>query len=433
VEGPEVEGSERPEVEGLEVEEQVEVEDEVPAEVVEEQWVEAVQLRPVEVEELHPAVGPEQPWLCNDCPKAFETNRQVYDHWRTCHKNPGTCAACGKSFVSQKLLRKHVKYVHGDSIDHSCGQCGLGFTEQVKLTRHQRVCGVPGLRSSRLLSLDECALCERRFSRPGNLRRHVIAAHKVLLRGGGPSFLQRVRARRAKRAAIAIACNICHAAFTLRADLQQHMRKKHEVRSRGAAARAEQEPPEDVQSCDHCPTQCRTGKELRKHMLSEHKGEKVWTCFECDKAFSSPGSLRAHRSRHHSGARLFTCSPGLGHAGCGKAFRLNDSLRKHKKVCGQVTGKPFNQLSGVQRRRRVDARVDRFRQELEGLDGEERHLFLLRLARDPDILDTINPFDIEDVLSVSGHSNRFRSLHSPCSLSGTAACPTVCCSRCCAS
>jgi uncharacterized C2H2 Zn-finger protein len=116
------------------------------------------------------------------------------------------CAACGMSFTSQKLLQKHVKCVHGDTTDHSCVQCGLVFTEHVKLARHARVCGVPGLRNTQL---DECALCEKRFSRPGNLRRHLIAAHKVLLRGSGPSFLQRVRARRAKRAATALACNIC--------------------------------------------------------------------------------------------------------------------------------------------------------------------------------------------------------------------------------
>ena len=126
-----------------------------------------------QVEELLVDVG----WTCRHCPKVFLTRRQVYDHWRTSHKNPGTCAACGKGFTSQKLLQKHVKCVHGDTTDHSCRQCGLGFTEQVQLARHARVCGVPGLRNSRLLSLDECALCEQRFSRPGNLRRHVIAAH----------------------------------------------------------------------------------------------------------------------------------------------------------------------------------------------------------------------------------------------------------------
>jgi hypothetical protein len=340
-------------------------------------------------------------WPCHHCPKTFQTRRKVYDHWRTSHQNPGTCGTCGKSFPSRKLLKKHVKRVHGSSTN-SCGQCGLGFTEQVKLARHARVCGVPGLRNGRQLSLDECALCERRFSRPGNLRRHVIAAHRVLLRGGGPSFLQRVRARRAKRAAAALACRICSAAFTQRPDLQRHMRKKHQVRGRGAAARAEQ-PPDDVQSCDHCPAQCRTGKDLRQHMHRDHKGEKVWKCYECEKAFARPSSLRSHRSRHHSGDRLFACS----HDSCDKVFRLHDSLKKHEKVCGHFTGKPFSQLSSSQRRRRVDTRLARFRQEMDSLDGEERHLFLLRLARDPDILDTHNPFSIEDILSVSEHFYSF--------------------------
>jgi rubrerythrin len=385
--------------------------------VVAEGQVEEVR---VEVEGAPPQVDKpleeEQVWACVRCPRTYQTRRQVYDHWRTSHKDPGSCPTCGKSFTSQKLLQKHVKHLHGVSADYNCRRCGLGFTGMAKFTRHERVCGVPGLdlRSSRLLSPGECALCERQFSRPGPLRRHVIAAHKVLLRSGGPSFLQRVRARRAKRALAkqALACNVCNAAFTHLADFQRHTRKEHKVRSRGATvqdvgARGE-EAPDDVHACQYCVALCHTGKELRKHLLSEHKGEKVWTCADCPKAFKSPASLKAHRYRHHgSGARLFTCSPGSGHGGCGKDFRLHDSLKKHLKVCGQVTGKPFNQLSGVQRRRRVDARLDRFRQELEGLDGEERHLFLLRLARDPDILDTINPFTIEDVLSVSEHLDKF--------------------------
>ena len=139
----------------------------------------------------------------------------------------------------------------------------------------------------------------------------------------------------------------------------------------------------------------------------------MWRCYQCEKAFARPSSLRAHRSRHHSGDRLFACSPGPGHGGCGKVFRLHDSLKKHNKVCGQFTGKPFNELSSAQQRRRVDARLARFRQELDSLDGEERHLFLLRLARDPDILDTCNPFSIEDVLSVSEHFDSFQIITFP--------------------
>ena len=142
-------------------------------------------------------VEEEQVWNCENCPKTYRTRRQVYDHWRTSHKDPGSCAACGKQFASRKLLQKHIRNVHDGSVRHVCEVCGLGFTVKAKLTQHARVCGVPGLRarSSSFLSLDQCALCEKRFSKPGNLRRHVARAHRILLRGGGPSFLQWVRSR----------------------------------------------------------------------------------------------------------------------------------------------------------------------------------------------------------------------------------------------
>ena len=378
------------------MEEQAEVE-EVEEQVERVEQVEQVEGAALQLDEL---VEEEQVWACGHCPKTYHTRRQVYDHWRTSHKDPGTCAACGKHFASHKLLQKHTKSVHDGSVSHVCEVCGLGFTEKAKLTRHARVCGVPGLavRSSSLLSLDQCALCEMRFSRPGNLHRHVVRVHKVLLRGGGPSFLQRVRSRRARRAAIALTCNICSDAFTQLAELQLHTRRKHPVRARATVARRQQEAPEDIQPCEHCPTICRTGKDLRKHMLADHKGEKVWACSLCDKAYKSPGALKDHRYRHHGGgARLLTCLQGPGHGGCGKVFRHNDSLKKHKKVCGRFTGKPFNQLKPSQRRRRVAARLDRFQQELAGLDDEEREQFLITLARDS----VINPFGIEDILSVS--------------------------------
>ena len=100
--------------------------------------------------------------------------------------------------------------------------------------------------------------------------------------------------------AVSLTCNICGKA-------------RHRAGSRVAVARGEQEAP-DVQSCDHCPAQCRDGKELRKHLLTEHKGEKVWPCNQGEKAFKSPGSLKVH-----SQARLYPCTAGPGHDGCGCA------------------------------------------------------------------------------------------------------------------
>ena len=52
-------------------------------------------------------------------------------------------------------------------------------------------------------------------------------------------------------------------------------------------------------------------------------------------------------------------------------------------------------------RRRVAARLHRFQQELAGLDDEEREQFLLRLSRDS----VVNPFTIEDILTVSYQIN----------------------------
>ena len=59
-------------------------------------------------------------FACTNCPKIFFTKRQLYDHWRSNHEEPGSCSACGKSCASKKRLKEHIKIVHGASVQNLC-------------------------------------------------------------------------------------------------------------------------------------------------------------------------------------------------------------------------------------------------------------------------------------------------------------------------
>ena len=74
------------------------------------------------------------------------------------------------------------------------------------------------------------------------------------------------------------------------------------------------------------------------------------------------------------------------------------------KSCGSAQHKAWEDIGRTQRRRRVAARVKKFQEELESMNGEERAMFLRTVARDqPNLLEkaTTMPLTMQDVLQVN--------------------------------
>ena len=76
------------------------------------------------------------------------------------------CPDCKKSFLQQKLLRKHFLSRHGDARSHVCPFCPTSFKRKDHLTRH--VTDTHSL----VGKLFDCSQCDAKFQSNERLRQH---------------------------------------------------------------------------------------------------------------------------------------------------------------------------------------------------------------------------------------------------------------------
>lgn len=155
-----------------------------------------------------------------------------------------------------------------------------------------------------------CTLCENKFQRPADLRRHMQQHEEPLL-----------------------ACDVlgCERNFHRVDKLRDHVRQAH----KGDVATEEgiliiQMPPEPVQPssthlCLSCNLVFQRESQLNQHIARKHI--RRYQCNECDKAFNLNADLERHKkTRHNSAAEaLFKCSE----AGCSLTFTRQDNLQRH--------------------------------------------------------------------------------------------------------
>ena len=230
----------------------------------------------------------------------------------------------------------------------------------------------------------------------------------AVLLGLQDRYSARVRARRK------ISCATCYITFGTNYSFKNHMKKKHGGSQLLAPGPAGAEGgfagefmmvldgramgDEDALPCKFCDMMFDSRKELVKHKIEKHKGERVHPCSACDKCFKSLPTLNQHKSRNHGG-HVYVCE------GCGKRFKTNDSLKRHRMLtCGKPRHrKDFNNLSKWGKGHRVKTTAEEMISKLDGMGEEERRRTVLAIAKKrPGILDhmTKSPFTITDICQV---------------------------------
>lgn len=138
--------------------------------------------------------GPEKPFTCEICQKAFARRDTLICHRRT-HDGtkPFRCKICDKGFSRRDKLQCHSR-VHSGEKPYSCLVCNRAFAQSDKLKCHMRT--HTGERPH------PCDLCDKRFA-----RRDTLHCHRRTHTGEKP-----------------FPCNICGKRFARRDKLTCHKR-----------------------------------------------------------------------------------------------------------------------------------------------------------------------------------------------------------------
>ncbi|XP_014219914.1 zinc finger protein 341-like isoform X2 [Copidosoma floridanum] len=205
----------------------------------------------------------EKYYCCSVCKSSFSNLEALQHHTETTTHDYG-CPHCGKSFLIERFLRRHLK-THTSFARFACEDCGKAFKTEQYLANHK------------LIHSDEtpfhCPHCPARFKRKDRLGRHMLI-HDLSKRLKCPfrSYLgcmsEFSRPDKLKRHLLThnnvkrFSCNICNRHFHRAQALKHHEINKHSLK------------------CDVCSHifrskeqlvshNCEQSSELRKHTSSQ--------------------------------------------------------------------------------------------------------------------------------------------------------------------
>ncbi|KAM7292510.1 uncharacterized protein ISCGN_025653 [Ixodes scapularis] len=265
--------------------------------------------------------------MCNDCGKSYTTREILANH--SCVRRPPldrfSCGVCGKAFTRHNYLLKHLPVHTGQ---HSCPVCGKWLRSLDSLANHVRMC--TQVQEISLHGKVNCSHCHQEFTNAAEFRRHQYEhthVHRCGVCGGRFRNLALLNAHVCQ--GLPVECDACGQVFDTVSALDEH-RPTH---------------GEPQFKCELCGKAFFRGEALSKHpcvhvldpsagpdAASRKKAAPSLTplvCEVCGSRFSSTSSLNVHKNLH--GEKRFQCDV------CGKRFHRKDLLLEHHAVHGDPT------------------------------------------------------------------------------------------------
>ncbi|XP_018121565.1 oocyte zinc finger protein XlCOF22-like isoform X1 [Xenopus laevis] len=229
------------------------------------------------IESASPMQAEVQSFTCYECGKCFVSQRDLFKHLRI-HTGKKTflCCECGMCFVHQIDLHRHMKSHTGDR-PFSCSVCGKRFRSQSDCNRHLII-----HTGEKPFACSECGRC---FGFLSSLRRH---------------FSLHMRKEQ-------FSCGHCGECFVLQSHLNNHLRI-HSIKK----------------SCPECGKCFAREIDLNRHSTT-HTGQKMFSCSECGKDFGFESDLHRHL-RTHKEKKAFSCPE------CGRGFECESDLSRHLRI-----------------------------------------------------------------------------------------------------
>lgn len=203
----------------------------------------------------------EKYYCCSVCKSSF-SNLEALQHHQETTTHDYACLHCGKSFLIERFLRRHLK-THSASARFACEDCGKAFKTEQYLANHK------------LIHSEEtpftCPHCPARFKRKDRLSRHMLI-HDLTKRLKCPfkSYLG------------------CMSEFSRPDKLKRHLLTHSNVKRF---------------NCSHCNRNFHRAQALKHHEMNKHSLK----CDVCSHAFKTkeqlvthnceqPGELKKHTS-----------------------------------------------------------------------------------------------------------------------------------------
>ena len=204
---------------------------------------------------------------------------------------------------------------------------------------------IPGPSQIGNLSL-KCEICEKDFTRPGKLAKHISRCVNNE-KGYFEDYFQIVpiKIKEEKRADSAaglkkmreLTCTKCERQFSGKRNLANHVRGHYnktrfpcthcDANLQSSNHLAEHEmihTGEKPHKCSECGKSFRTSGTLKKHQIT-HREKKPFPCPKCDKSYCEYKSLSDH-FKSHTGEKPFSCHL------CKKTFTIFSNMRSHQRT-----------------------------------------------------------------------------------------------------